>query len=136
MNVVILTTTRIGRTKGAEDAVRRWSDTGDNVVLVTMYPHDPGIWPLAGVVALGAPTTGNRLGKPGRLLVRIFPGSPARQLARKVRRSADARAALDAADFVVAADTPAVAATYWSSRKHPDVPHISGLASGLQLSKR
>jgi hypothetical protein len=136
VKVVILTTTRIGRTKGAEDAVRRWSDAGDDVVLVTMYPHDPDVWPLAAVVALGAPTTGNRLGKPGRLLVRVFPGAPSRQLAHKVKRSSAARAALDAADFVVAADAPAAATAWWSSRKHPDVPHISGLASALQLSKR
>ena len=136
MNIVVLTASRIADMRSAEDAVRRWCDSGDNVVLVTMHPHDPDLWPLAGVVVLGAPTTGNPDSVPSRLLVRIHPGSSARQLARKVKRSAAALAALDAADFVVAADTPAVAATYWSSRKHPDVPHISGLASGLQLSKR
>ncbi len=136
MNVVILTTTRIGRTKGAEDAVRRWVDAGDDVVLVTMYPHDPTIWPLASVVVLGAPSTGGRLGKLGHALVRLYPGSLSRQLRRKVKRSSAARAALDAATLVVAAETPAVATAWWDARRHPDVPHISGLASALQLSSR
>jgi hypothetical protein len=135
VKVVILTTTRLSRTKGAEDAVRRWADAGDDVRLVTMFKHDDP-WPLAEVVVVGAPSTGGRLGRPGRALVRVFPGPVARQMASKVKGSPAARTALDAADLVVAADPAAVRTAWWSSRRHPSVPHVSGLTPALQQSKR
>ena len=135
MKVVILTTTRLSRTKGAEEAVRRWVDAGDEVRLVTMFKHDDP-WPLAEVVVVGAPSTGGRLGRLGHALVRVFPGPVARQMASKVKGSPAARAALDSAEFVVAADTPAVRAAWWSSRRNPSVPHVSGLTPALQQSRR
>lgn len=132
MKVVVLTTLRHERIGECQEAVRRWADAGDEVRLITMHPYDASAWPVAGMVVLGPPTTGARFGTLSRALVRVYPGSPGRQLRRRVRASAEARAALEGADLVASADTPAVLALWWSSRRHPSAPHIAGLGSALQ----
>lgn len=136
MNVVILTVGRFVYVKGAEDAVARWSGSGDTVTVVSMRKLDPVDWPITASVELGAARTGSKLGKPGRALARIWPGSVDRQLAAKVRRSTAARAALDAADLVVGVEPGTAQALWWSSRKHDQVPHMLGLEHGLTASQR
>jgi hypothetical protein len=135
VKVVILTTLRTGRVEGLEAAVARWVAAGDHVALITL--HDQGLAPqnLVELVVLGAPSTGARLGVIGRALVRLYPGSLARQLHRKLQASKSAQTAIKSADILVAADTPAITTLWKNSRKRPDLPHISGLAAALQLSQ-
>ncbi len=135
MKVVVLTTLRDERIGECQEAVRRWAAAGAEVRLITMHPYDPSTWPVAGMVVLGPPTTGARFGNISRALVRVYPGSPGRQLRRRVTRSDAARAALDGADLVASADTPSVLALWWSSRRNRSAPHIAGLGSALQHSR-
>lgn len=136
MKVVIVAVGRFAFVKGAEEAVLRWTTAGDTVALVSFRPLEAEGWPVGPVVALGQPRTLARFGTLGRAVGRIWPGSPARQLARKVRRSAEARALLQDADLVCGVEATTAQALYRSSRRNPDAAHVIGLEAALAWSQR
>ena len=70
-------------------------------------------------------------GRGARWIVRIHPGSLARQLTRAVHRSWTARQWLDDADVVIGADAATAQLLWTRARRRPDVPHIVGLDSAL-----
>lgn len=136
MKVVVVTIGRFAFVKGAEDAVRRWATAGDTVSVVSLRKLDPVDWGIESSVDLGQPRTLKRLGKVGAVISRVWPGSVNRQLASKVRRSAQARALLDSADLVCGVEQATAQALYRSSRRNPVAPHIMGLDPALSFSQR
>ncbi len=84
------------------------------------------------VVALGSLTRSVRFGVLGILALRIWPGSPARQLWRRIRHDQSALAAAEAADLIVALDARSVLAAWHLSQRNSAPAIVQGIAPALR----
>ena len=130
MNVVVVSVQRLDGNIAAVSAVRRFVDRGDVVRHISLAAQDC-VDGVSETLTLGPAASGAARGLVGRVLVRIHPGSLARQLTRAVRRSATARQWLADADVVVGVDSSTAQLLWHQARRRPDVPHIVGLDSAL-----
>jgi hypothetical protein len=130
VKVVVVSTQRLDSNASARDSMRRLVARGDDVRQICLAADD-SVEGVTETLALGPAVSGASHGVVGRVLVRIHPGSLARQLTRAVRRSSTARHWLDDADLVIGVQ-PATAQLLWrQARRRPDIPHIIGLDSAL-----
>jgi len=134
VNIVVLTTGGLARATGHEAALAGWTAAGDSVTIVSMCAPEEIDRQATAHLDLGPTRVTERQGKAWRALARVWPGSAGRQLATRLRRSGTARGALDHADLVIGVEPMTAQALWWSSRGHPDVPHLVGLEHGVSAS--
>ena len=135
MKVVVVSTQRLDGNAAARESVRRFVGRGDVVRHISLAATD-SVPAVSETLALGPAVSGASRGVAGRVLVRIHPGSLARQLTRAVHRSSPARQWLDDADVVIGADAATAQLLWTRARRRPDVPHIVGLDSALTRTSR
>ena len=130
MKVVVVSTQHLAGNAAARESVRRFVERGDVVRHISLAAAD-SVDGVSETLALGPAASGASRGVVGRVVVRIHPGSLARQLTRAVHRSSTASTWLDDADVVVGADTATAQLLWTRARRRPAVPHIVGLDAAL-----